>query len=476
MTMSVPEPVREVLPRRGRRASFACPPDPVRVAALLLLTVAVGAAAASQPLAFGSSDDVLELGTSIRPEDRFRAAGYLGPAYLPDEWRAAGRLEVEALAARLSVGLGGTVHSGDSGLYGPEDDELYDVARLVRYVRLNSTTADRSYLRLGPTERVTLASGALARGYRTTAAWDERSIGLEGALEAGRLRLAGFADDVLRFDGVVGAEFEVDLGAAVGPVRGLGVTVAGVHDLGRSGITGDSSLTGLEVTARGTLPGIGPLDLEPYATHARYLGQGSTVGGGVRIGSDNVGDVFRGSVGVGVFASTPDFVPGHVGPFYSISNASERIVDDGGFFESPRRLELAGTPLDSLAAGLDLVLDLRLLAFGRFELSQHVRRHVGDETASAFALRAAGRLPGQGRIEFALERQDFRGFFDLIQDLGQLNTLVLDVQVPVGSRGVVFVRSRYGYRRLTDADGLGRDDRFLVERRFEPLVGVRLSR
>lgn len=428
-----------------------------------------------QPLAFGSSDDVLELGSSIRPEERFRAAGYLGPAYLPDTWRGAGRLEVEALAGRLSIGLGGTVHSGDNGLYAPEGDELYDLARLVRYVRLNSTAADRAYLRLGPTERVTLASGALARGYRTTSAWDERSIGLEGALEAGRFRVAGFADDVLRLDGVVGGELEVDLDATVGPVRGIGVTVAGVHDLGRTGITGDSSLTGVEVVARGTLPGIGPLDLEPYATHARYLGQGSTLGGGVRIGSENVGDVFRGSVGAGVFASTPGFVPGHVGPFYSISNATERIVDDRGFFESPRRIELAGTPLDSVRSALDLVLDVQILAFGRFELSQHYRRHIGEKTASAFAFRAAGRLPGQGRIEFALERQDFRGFFDLIQDLGQLNTLVLDVQVPVGRRGVVFVRSRYGYRRLTDADGLEDDDRFLVERRFEPLIGVRLG-
>ena len=474
--MSVPEAVREVLPGPGPRGSLARPPNPVRAAALLLLSALAAGPVAAQPLAFGSSDDVLELGSALRPDDRFRAAGYLGPAYLPDEWRAAGRLEVEALAGRLSVGLGGTVHSGDGGLYGPEDDELYDLARLVRYVRLNATAADKSYLRLGPTERVTLASGALARGYRTTAAWDERAIGLEGALEAGRVRLAGFADDVLRLDGVVGGELEVDLGAAIGPVRGVGVTLAGVHDLGRPGLTGDSSLTGLEVTARGRLPGVGPLDLEPFATHARYLGQGSTLGGGLRIGSDNVGDVFRGSVGAAVFVSTPDFVPGHVGPFYSVSNGAERIVDDGAFFEAPRRVELAGTPLDSLAAGLDLVFDVRLVAFGRLELSQRVRRHVGDEAASAFALRAAGRLPGQGRIEFALERQDFRGFFDLVQDLGQLNTLVLDVQVPVGRRGVVFVRSRYGYRRLTDADGLEAEDRFIVERRFEPLVGVRLGR
>ena len=48
---------------------------------------------------------------------------------------------------------------------------------------------------------------------------------------------------------------------------------------------------------------------------------------------------------------------------------------------------------------------------------------------------------------------------------------MLDVTAPVGAGGQLFVRSRYGYRRLP-GDGPGR---FLAERRFEPLVGVRLA-
>ena len=443
----------------------------------LALLFLIAASAAAQPVAFGSSDDVGELGSAFQPEDRTFAAGLVGPAYLPDTWRGAARVEGAALRGRLSVGLGATVHPGAGGLYGPESDDLYDVARVLRYVRFNSTAGSRTYARLGPTERVTLGSGALVRRFRTTTAWDERTLGLEGSVEGRGVQAAGFASDILRTSGLVGAEVSFQTGGRVGPVSGLGVTLAAVHDLGRTGTTGDSSLTGIEATVRGSYLGAGPLDVRPFATVARYLGQGGTVGAGVEVGSANLADALRAGATVAVFASSADFVPGHVGPFYAVSNGQERIVDDGSFFDA-RPAELAGTPLDSLSGGLDVVVDLRLLAFGRFEVAQYARRHIGDERASGYGLRLAGRLPGDGLLEFSLERQDFRGFFDLIQDLGQLNALLFDVRFPVGERGLVFVRSRYGYRRLTEADGpayAAGPGRFLVERRFEPLVGLRVG-
>ncbi|WP_412062994.1 hypothetical protein [Rubrivirga sp. IMCC45206] len=445
---------------------------------LLVLFALAATAAAAQPLAFGSADDPFEAGSGFRPVDGLRLAAAAGPAYLPDDWRAAVRLEADGSAGRFSFGVGQAVHSGDGGLYGPEFDETVDLARVVRYLRWNAVPGSRSYARLGPTERVTLGSGALVRGYRTTTAYDDRRLGAEGAI-AGRLgRVAAFAGDVLRTDGVVGAEARLQTGADLGPLADIALVIAGVHDLSRPAATGDSSLTGVEVTLRGTYSGFGPVAVRPFATHARYLGQGSTLGGGLEVGSSNIGDAARASARVGVFASTADFVPGHVGPFYAVSNAEARIVDDGSFFDDARASELAGTPLDSLAAGVDVVLDLRLVAFGRLEISQHFRRHIGDETASAYSLRLAGRLAGGARLEFALDRQDFRGVLDLIQDLGAVNSLVLDLEYPVGRRGVLLLRSRYGYRRLTGADGEAFADgppRYLVERRFEPLVGVRVG-
>ena len=450
----------------------------MRAALFPALALVLAGAAAAQPLAFGSSDDPLEWGSALRPADRARVGVLAGPAYLPASWRAAASVDLDASVGRLSVGLGQTVHSGAGGLYGPEADEPYDLARAVRYVRWNATTGDRTYARLGPTDRVTLGVGALVRRYRTTTAWDERTLGAEAAVETRGLRAAGFVDDVLRLDGVVGGEVGVRSGLGLGPVRALALTVGAVHDLGRSGLDGDSSLTGVEVTLKGDYTGLGPIVVRPFLTHARYLGQGGTVGGGAEVGASNIGDAARARFRAGVFVSSAGFVPGHVGPFYAISNGDERIVDDRTFYDAATPDQLAGTPLDSLSAGVDVMLDGRIVAFGRAEVSAHFRRHVGDERASGFGVRLAGRLPGDGRVEFGLERQDFRGVFDLVQDLGAVNALVLDIRVPVGGRGLVFVRSRYGYRRLTEADGPAYADgpgRFLVERRFEPLVGLRVG-
>jgi hypothetical protein len=445
---------------------------------LVLAASGLAAPAAGQPLAFGSADDPLERGSAVRERDRAQAHALAGPAYLPDTWRTAVRLAAEGRRGRWSLAVGGTVHPGAGGLYSPEADEAYDAARLLRYARLNPTATSPVYARLGPVQGVTLGSGALVRGYRTTAAWDERAVGFEGAVRGRALRAGAVVGD-LRLNGVVGGEVGVRSGLAVGPVRRIGLRVAGVHDLGRPGLAGDSALTGVEATVRGALDGAGPVGLAPFVTYARYLGRGGTAGAGLDVGADNLGDAVGARARIAVFASSAGFVPGHVGPFYGVNGGPARIVDDEAFFDAGRAAGLVGTPLDSLGAGVDVVLDLRAVVFGRAEVSQHVRRHVGPEAASAYGLRLAGRLPGGGRVAFALEREGFRGFFDLVSTLGDQNTLVLDVALPVGRRGLVFVRSRYGYRLLTADDGPaygpGGPPRYLVERRFEPLVGLRFD-
>ncbi|MEM1116715.1 MAG: hypothetical protein AAGJ11_09425 [Bacteroidota bacterium] len=448
---------------------------------LLASLLALSGPLAAQPLAFGSADDPLEADTDLGGLARAGVLALAGPSYLPDEWRTAVRLDVEAASGRWSAAVGTTLHSG-SPLYGPEADEPYDALRALRYARLNPTRRQRTYLRVGPTERQTLGVGALVQGYRTTTAWDERLVGVEAAVAGRRLRLGAFADDVA-LSGVVGAEIGLTTPLSFGPLRRIGVVGAGVHDLAQPGLARDSSLTGYEVVLRGDLRRGGPVILSPFVAHAGYLDHGGTIGTGLDARLADVGDALRATGRLAVFGSSARFVPGHVGPFYSIGNVEERIVDDGAFFQpdfDPEAADvLVGTPLDSLSGGVDVVLDLRVVAFGRLVASQHIRRHIGDDAASAYSVRLGGTFPNGARAEFTLERQGFRGFFDLIDDLGDENTLLLDVAFPVGRVGYVFVRSRYGYRRLTEDDGTAFAEaappRYLVERRFEPLAGVRLA-
>ena len=442
---------------------------------LVLLLLAAAGAASAQPLRFGSADALAEWGSGRDGRDRVELTGTVGAAYVPASWRGAVRGEVEARAGRLTVGLAQTLHPAAGGLYGPEADEPYDLVRALRYVRLNPTARSRVYGRLGPTRHLTLGTGALAREYRTTTAWDERALGLEAAADVGAASLGAFVDDV-RLGGVAGGQVELRSGATLGPLAEVRVGLAGVHDLGLRRLRGDSSLTGVEVWATGDLLGDGTFAVSPFVSAARYLGHGGAVGVGLDADAGNLGNAFRAHLRLAAYASGSGFVPGHVGPFYAINNARERIVDTDSFYDDAPGISLTGTPLDSVRAGLDLVASGRLLAFGRFEAAPYLRRHIGADRLSAFGLRLATELPRGGEIAFELERQGFRGLFSLFGDLGDENALQLDVRVPVAAHAVLLVQSRYGYRTIDalEAGASLPDRRFLIERRFEPMVGLRL--
>ena len=459
---------------RTRRSSFGrSSPAPVRLLVLILLAAAGSTSA--QPLRFGSADAFGEWGAGRDGRDRVELTGTAGAAYLPASWRGAVRGEVEARSGRLTIGLAQTLHPAAGGLYGPEADEAYDLVRALRYVRLNPTARSRVYGRLGPTRHLTLGTGALAREYQTTTAWDERALGLEAAADAGAVSLGAFVDDV-RLNGVMGGQVELRTGTAVGPLDKVRLGLAGVHDLGLPGLRGDSSLTGLEVWATGDLLGDGTFAVSPFVSVARYLGHGGTLGAGIDADAGNLGNAFRANLRLAAYASGSGFVPGHVGPFYAINNARERIVDTDSFYDDAPGVGLTGTPLDSVRAGVDLVASGRLLAFGRFEAAPYLRRHVGADRLSAFGLRLGVELPRGGEIAFDLERQGFRGLFSLFGDLGDENALSLDVRVPIAAHAVLLVQSRYGYRTIDpiEAGASLPDRRFLIERRFEPMLGLRL--
>lgn len=443
------------------------------VFSLLLL---LGIPCLAQPLRFGSADALDEWGAGRPSRDLVELAGFTGAAYLPAAWRGAVRAEAEALSGRISVGLAQTGHPAAGGLYAPEADEAYDLLRSIRYLRLNPTASSRLYARLGPTQHLTLGTGALAQAYGTSTAWDERTIGVEAALERGAVSGGLFVDDV-RLNGVAGGQVEVQSDASVGRLRKIRAGVAGVHDLGLPRTRGDSSLTGVEAWLAAEWIGDQTFEVAPFVTAARYLGRGGTVGVGVNAGAYNLSNAVRAGLQVAVFASGSGFVPGHVGPFYAVSNSRDRIVTTDSFYDEDPAFELAGTPLDSVRSGVDVVANLRLLAFGRFEVAQTFRRHIGPDQLSAYGLRLGAALPGDAEVAFELERQGFRGVFGLFGDLEEENLLRLDVRVPLAEPVVLLVHSRYGYRVLAPSEvGLETfpNRRFLIERRFEPMIGLRI--
>lgn len=439
---------------------------------LLPLAVALASAPEAQPPAFGSAEDPFELGASPTSPDRVTWSAYGGPAFLRSDWRTGIRAEASVLRGRVSASVGGEIHPGTDGLYEDEADNARDLLRLVRYVRLQPRQGQTGlYARLGPLQSVTLGTGMLARRYRTTAAWNDRRLGAELATASGgSVRGAAFVGDVTG-GGVAGAEIEIETGIDVGPARGLRVGVAAVHDLSLPA-SGDSSLTGVEATLKGDLFSEGGLALSPYVSYARYLGKGGGLGVGLALDGRDLGSVARAHARIGIVASRGRFGPGFIGPFYSVNGGTQRIAVANSFYDDDPTLDLAGTPIDSVNGGLDFTVDLRAVAFGRVEAMLYTRRHLGPRPLSAFSLRLAARA-GETRFELGLEKQGFRSLLRTLfgGSLGEENSLILDIAVPVRALGGAraFVRSRYGYRQI-EGDG---PTRYLVERRFEPYIGLR---
>jgi hypothetical protein len=366
-----------------------------------------------------------------------------------------------------------TWHIDEDGLYDPAVDEVIDIARAVRYLRIEPAVGRPLYVRAGPVRRVELSTGHLVRGFGTWAAHDERAPGLELSAAAGPVDVLGFIEDV-RMGGVAGAQVSLAplAGAADERLRTVRLAVSGVHD---AGPPADSSTTALQVDARGDLARLGGIALTPWVSYARFLHYGQSLGAGADVGSSDLVGTARVRLRLGLFASTDEFIPGYFSPLYAVANVHDRVIEADGYYDADTTSSpLAGIALGEASAGVDVVAELRILAFGQFEVFQHIRRHIGAGGQSAYAARVAYRPrdPAGVRLDLMFERQGFKRVLGLFGDLRDLNALILDLDAPLPFFGLrLSLRSRYGYERLPDAADGGR--RFLVQRRFEPLVGLR---
>ncbi len=450
----------------------------LRLLALALLLL--GPAAAAQPLGiapldFGSADDPAERPPRAVRTTEARVSVLGGPAYLGTEWQAGLGVEVEAATGPFSMHLGGRFHAGVDGLHEPETDELYDLVRAIRYVRFDPALP--IYARLGPLDGVTLGTGHLVRSFQTTSAWDERTVGVEAAARFTHVEVAAFASDV-RLNGLVGGRVAVTPFSRVsraGPAS-LEIGVAALTDLG---LPADLNTAAFNLDARFDLLRLGDFALSPYATYAAFLDHGRSVGGGVEFGGRDLGGFGRFNASVGVLASGDGFIPGYFNAFYPLSHPEAGIWNADAYYRDVAD-RTVGTPLAEADGGLSVLFALRALVFSGFELSSYVRRSYSDDPLSEAGLRLA-LAPGRGerfRFIFDVQRQGRTSFWSLFGDFRDQNVLVfhLDYALSLGrSRPLparLFIRSRYGYRRVVDApDGAAR---YLVERRFEPLVGVRI--
>lgn len=445
---------------------------PVFLALALALPATAQPAASPTIYGFGSADDPLEGPRASFARPSLVASAYAGPTFLGSAWRTAAAVELEGHSGALSAALGGTLHTGTDGLYDPEVDELYDLARLVRYVRLDPRPGRPLYARIGPPQRVTLGPGHLVRSYRTTTAWDERTLGFEAALESPGVTAAVFGGDV-RMNSVVGgyASLAPMAGASTPWMRSLRLGVGGVHDFKPPS---ELAPTAIEADVRAEAFRFADLALTPFASYAQYLNYGRSVGVGADFGASRLADVAYVNIRMAFFLSGDGFLPGYFGPFYAVSNLENRIVAADSFFTGTALVPV-DVPLGDVEGGLAWVTEAEFVLFRSFEFAYHFRRHYGDQALSDYSLRLAFRprfLDGL-RVELRTARQGLGSFFSLFSDLKDQNTLTFDVDYPLTSAIHLSIRSRYGYRPLRLQSGEA-PRYFLIQRRFEPFAGLRV--
>ncbi len=381
-----------------------------------------------------------------------------GLSLIGAQWRGAGSLTLEAVTRRASARIGGTLRAGPLGDYGPDVDEWYDLVRLVEFVRLNTREEDPLFVRVGLLDALRLGPGHVVNFFSSSVAWDERTVGTELRWSGSVLDAVAFADNVF-LDGVAGGRL-----ALTPPGRSSGRALPSVT-IGANYVTDrEHGLDSYSADIRIDLFESGNIFFSPFASYARYRGYGNGLAVGADIYSDGFLDLLHFDFRVAAFYNGRQFIPGYFGSFYQVSNTVARIA------QSSDTAEPAGTSLVESAGATDLLVEFRLAFYRDFSLWYYFRRHFGSQRLGEFHLRLFLHASDGLRIELGIDRGGLGNLLTVLGDFGDLSALVFGTHYRLAGPLYVHATARYSFERLDVLD----EARYLVQRRFEPMTGLRL--
>lgn len=422
---------------------------------------------------FGSLDDPREQFERLwwRQQNAVDLMG--GLSLIGPQWRGASEFAFNLVTPRITGRLRGTVRGGIYGDYRADRDEVYDLVRLIEFVRINPTTRSPFYARIGPLQRLRLGTGHLVNFYRSDAAWDERSIGIEFLQKGLFLDISGFADDV-RLNGLVGGQ------VALKPFAHLRGTAVSSLRLGASYVRDQSTevaeqerIEAYNADLSLTAIRAGELLFTPFASYANYLNYGSGLGLGAEIRHPNFIDLAHFTFRIGVFFNSSAFIPGYIGSFYHVSNPNARIANSTDFLVDSLATNVEGIALQEAFGTYDVVTEFRLVVLDRFEFWYYFQRNFSRQGLDVFHLRLFLETRTRVRMDVGIDRGGLDGFFSLLNPLDDQTSLILNTDYRLTSPFMLFINARYTFERTRNAEDGSR--RYIVQRRFEPMLGVRLS-
>lgn len=470
------------------RMALRLPPAPTlrplaALAALVLLALAaLGPAARSagaQPVAFGSSDDPREALQRVW----WRRASSLdlmgGLSLIAAQWRVATSAQVRYDGGPLTAQARTTLRGGIYGDYRPDLDEWYDALRQVDYVRIEPPSAPGApqfYARFGTIRRVRLGTGHLMDFYNSNAAWDERTAGVEAFAETPYFDVGGVASDVRLARSVLGASVALrPFGALLGD-EATGLRTAQV---GFSAVTDRATwdaevpaLSAFAVDGRFTALQAASFRFEPFSSIAWTTRYGYGVQFGADFASEDLFDLGRFRLRLAVESSRDGFIPGYFGAFYRVNNPLARILDSQAFLSDVPDTRTVGRPLEEIE-GLSRVFEVRIVIFERAELWYFYRRHFDQQNLGELHARIFFRTPGSFRFDVGTDRGGLESVLTAFNDFGDQTLFWLETEYNVAGPFWAHIRAQFTYEGLGGRPAT--EQRYLVQRRFEPFAGVRLS-
>ncbi|MCY3593669.1 MAG: hypothetical protein OXH01_00310 [Bacteroidetes bacterium] len=375
-----------------------------------------------------------------------------GVSLIGAQWRGLALLNLEAANYPFALRLRGSARQGPLGRYAPDWDEAYDFLRLIQFARVQ---ADNHYARIGPIRDMRHGIGHVVNHFSSSASWDARTIGAELAWARGIFEFSGFTADVL-FNNLVGARVSLDL-----PYTSeLGINYANHHP---------TNLTAWSIDLQSELFETGRIAFAPYVSYAWYTRYGDGLAFGADVRSLGFLDILSFRIRVGAFYNSRHFIPGYIGTLFSVNNSQNRIIRSGADLQRIASGDFAGLLLQEARGVNDLLTEFELQIRDTFWIAYSWRRHYGAQRLSELYFRLFMKAGDYFNLEVGVDRLGERTFADVFTAFSEQSALIFATDLRI--RGSIFLRTeaRYTFEPIDPVP------HYLVQRRFEPTLGIRVS-
>ncbi len=401
---------------------------------------------------FGSENRLSEQLVRQRWQSHQQINSTAGLSLIGAQWRGFTNVNFGFFRYPFTAQFNGTLRYGPLGGYVPDWNQAYDLLRVIQFARIQT---DHLYVRVGPIEDLRLGIGHIVNHYRSSTSWDERKVGAEISWGMERFTLQGFTADLF-FNNLLGfrasADFILDLKIGINYSNHLPTDlIAWSIDIERE----------VFETAR--------IVFAPYASYARYSRYGEGLGFGADVRSSGFLDLLSFRLRVGAFYNSQGFIPGYIGTLFSVNNPRNRIIRSTSDLENLSPKSFAGVPLEIARGVNDLLTEFELQVQNTFWLAYSWRRHFGGQPLSELYFRLFVRGGEFFTLEVGIDRLGERGFTDIFTPFSEQSALFFATVLRV--RQSIFLRTeaRYTFEPVDTVPD------YLVQRRFEPSLGVRFN-